>query len=100
MIDPIECRIARLDMYIDKAKLYAQWWMTRAITGEAAERCISRGTNDKETYPDGWKPLTREEKIKVAINTANRHIRLIEEFTESKIKLMKEKVNDRYNRER
>lgn len=83
--DPIKCQIERLNYQIEMAKLYAQWWIARAVTGEAKNR-------DIQTL-HGNRQLTDEEKIKDALNTANTHIHRIEELSEKKIEIMLEQMN-------
>ena len=76
--DPVICQIKRITAHIEMKKLWAQWWIARALSGEAANRTMSV-----------WRPLTNDEKIKDALDTSSRHIIDIEELTEIKINLMK-----------
>ncbi len=74
-----EIRIERVRHQMECSKLYAQLWIARATTGEATQRDIKRG---REPTPEerakgeviGWNPLTDQEKIADALNTATAHV--------------------------
>jgi len=76
----IRCQIERIQGQIEQTKLYAQWWLTRAHTGEIKSRPILHGDGN---------PLTDEEQIKDAVNIAHTHIQKLEDLYEIKIELMK-----------
>jgi hypothetical protein len=81
--DPILCQIERISYHIERTKLYAQWWMTRALTGEIKSSSLKHGDST---------PLSDMEKVKNALVTAHNHIRNLEELTETKISLMKKLI--------
>lgn len=66
-------------MEFQRAITYAQYWTAEASTGYTLKRDIKRG---REPTPEerekgqviGWTPLTDQEKIEQAMNTAKRHI--------------------------
>lgn len=74
-----ENRIERVRQDINLRTLYAQYWMAQATTGIAALRDMKRG---REPTPEetangviiGWTPLTDQEKIADALQTAESHI--------------------------
>lgn len=81
-MDSIDCQIERVNGRIEVAKLYAQWWMVSAQTGVAKNRNM---------IWENCTPMTDDEKLKDALDTANNHIRSIEELVETKIKLMEQR---------
>lgn len=83
MNNTLQRQIDNINDQIKLAELYAQWWMARALTGEAKQRQISHG--------DG-SPLTEEEKTADALNTAHNHIRRISSLIDTKSELL-DKLN-------
>lgn len=75
----IKMQVSCLDDRIRQTDLYAKWWIARAVTGEAKSRLICHG--------DGT-PLSDEEKIKDALDTAHNHIRTMSELVDKKIELL------------
>lgn len=63
----------KIEDQMKQHEMLANYWLARATTGEATSRNIKHG--------DGT-PLTDEELIRDAINTANRHIHLHRECAE------------------
>jgi hypothetical protein len=74
-------RIYRLENDLEIHKLYAQWWIARATTGETKTRIMSHLDSIS---------LTDEEKVKDALNTADSHIRILPEIVETIIKLSRD----------
>ena len=58
--------------------LRAQWWMTSVTSGHYKQRKISHGT-----LTSGGAEFTDDEKLASALATAQRHIELAAEFSES-----------------
>jgi len=88
-----EQAIARMDVQISVKILWAQWWLAYASTGAAARQEISRGREPTEEERAGgttmgWRPLTDQEKIDDAFNTAKQHIHQLSNCGEIKAALL------------
>ena len=80
-----EQQIEILKQRIEVSKLYANYWLTMASTGEAKNRSLFHGAFDGPPFSD-------EEKIRDAIETAHTHIQNINDYIENMLTLM-EQVN-------
>jgi len=77
--ESITCQIERINYRIEMAKLFAHWWIARAVTGEIKIKDISVG---------GGRQLTNDEKVADALEIAKTHINNIETLAEKKIELL------------
>jgi hypothetical protein len=75
-----EIRIKIIDDQIALAKTYAEYWIAMATTGECKKSRQAHGFNGPE--------LTDEEKVTVAMDTANRHISRMRELIDVKAELL------------
>ncbi len=62
-------KIVRMQDYLERSKLYAQYWMAMATTGVATKRTVSTGNHR----------FTPEELKEDSLNTALNHIHNMEE---------------------
>jgi len=87
-LDPIHCRIERINGQIKTAELYALLWLARVTTGETKKRAVYHGNKT---------PFSDDEKVADALGIIQTHIRNITELTETKIELMKALENERHS---
>jgi len=83
-------QIERLEYRMEQRKMWNRYWIAMATTGIAGNRIITDGSGTVITY---------KEKIKDALDTAARHIRLFEEMGEERIELLKKLWEGEKNKE-
>ena len=71
-----------------QSELYAQYWIAMATTGTVRNRDLR-----KMISPGYWIPISDEEKVNDALNTARNHIQNYTERYEKMIELIHTKEN-------
>ena len=79
----IGMRLEHINEQLKISYLRAEYWITMASTGVAKMRNIRQGGKD-------GRQLTDDEKTRGALDTANRHIGMMQELVDAKVGLLKE----------